>query len=418
MIIEFKVKNFKSIKSEVVFSLVANSDEALCDNIISKDNFNLLKAAAIYGANGSGKTNLISALAFVQAMVINSVNHQIGDIINILPHKLSLNSPTSFDIQYIYNNYRFAYGFILTKEEILEEYLYFFPNGGRQNKVFERKGENVSLGTSYTSALKTSKSILKKNKLFLSCCANFGDAKYSQTQIVVDAYLFFKQALVVHDPHAPSPWLNYSVLTLQNNIEIKSLFTKLMRGLGSDLIDVTAKFEKKKFSIENFPKNAPAELVNFIVSLGETDIPNVTINYKNFQLSLNEESNGIKKLFDILCPIIDIIQQGKVLIYDELETSLHESIAKELIEIFLHNKHNSQLIFTTHDTNLLDLSLLRRDQIWFTELKKEDRSTQLYSLSDIKNVRKDENIAKGYISGKYGAIPMLNKNILSEVAGE
>lgn len=119
-----------------------------------------------------------------------------------------------------------------------------------------------------------------------------------------------------------------------------------------------------------------------------------------------------------LCPIIDIIQQGKVLIYDEIETSLHESIAKELIEIFLRNNHNSQLIFTTHDTNLLDLSLLRRDQIWFTELIKENRSTQLYSLADIKNVRKDENIAKGYISGKYGAIPMLNKTLLSEVTGD
>ena len=111
-------------------------------------------------------------------------------------------------------------------------------------------------------------------------------------------------------------------------------------------------------------------------------------------------------------------KQGKVLVYDELETSLHESIAKELIALFLNNNHNSQLIFTTHDTNLLDLSLLRRDQIWFTELKREDRSTQVYSLADIKNVRKDENIAKGYINGKYGAIPMLNKNLISEVAGD
>ena len=418
MIIEFKVKNFKSVNSEVVFSLVADSDEALANNVASMGGFKLLKAAAIYGANGSGKTTLITALSFMQAMVINSVNHQIGDLINIFPHKLSLDKPTSFDIQYIYNDYRYAYGFVLTKEEILEEYLYFFPNGGRQNKVFERKGDTVSLGSSFISALKTSKSILKKNKLFLSCCANFGDAKYTQTQIVVDAYLFFKQALIIHDPHAPSPWLNYSILTLQNNIEVKSLFTKLMHGLGSDLLDVTAKFEKKKFSAENFPKNAPTELVNFIVSLGEANIPNVTINYGKFQLSLDEESNGIKKLFDILCPIIDIIKQGKVLVYDELETSLHESIAKELIALFLNNNHNSQLIFTTHDTNLLDLSLLRRDQIWFTELKREDRSTQVYSLADIKNVRKDENIAKGYINGKYGAIPMLNKNLICEVAGD
>ena len=151
------------------------------------------------------------------------------------------------------------------------------------------------------------------------------------------------------------------------------------------------------------------------MGLGEANIPNVVLDYGKFKVSLEEESSGIQKLFDILCPIIDIVREGKVLLYDELETSLHESIAKEIINLFLNSNSGAQLIFTTHDTNLLDLDLFRRDQIWFTELKKNDRSTDLYSLSDVRNVRKDENVSRGYVLGRYGAIPILNKTLLDDL---
>ncbi|HCJ01522.1 MAG TPA: hypothetical protein DHV31_01385 [Clostridiales bacterium] len=415
MLIDFKVKNFRSINSEVELSMVAENDDSLSGNLINNDGYKLLKTASIYGANGSGKTTVIMALGFMQLMVINSLNHQIGDLINVIPHKLSLDQPTSFEIQYIYHKQRFAYGFTLTKERIIEEYLYYFPVGGRQNKIFERKEDSVSIATAFVSPLKTSKAILQKNKLFLSCGANFANTSHPLTKIVMDAYMFFKEGLVVHNPLAPSPWRNYSISTLQNDKSVKELFKKIMRGLGSDLLDLTAKIEKKKFSANSLPKNTPANLANFIVSLGETAVPTAIIDYGQFSISLDEESNGIRKLFDIICPIINILRTGKVLVYDEIETSLHESIAKELIKLFLANSFNAQLVFTTHDTNLLDLSLLRRDQIWFTELSPEDRSTQLYSLSDINNVRKDENIAKGYIKGKYGAIPMLNASLISEL---
>ena len=123
-----------------------------------------------------------------------------------------------------------------------------------------------------------------------------------------------------------------------------------------------------------------------------------------------EESTGIKKLFAILCPIIDILVNGKVLICDELESSLHESLVYGLVKLFINTETETfaQMIFTTHETGLLNLDLFRRDQIWFTELTKDERSTDLYSLAEIKNVRKEENFGKGYIAGKYGAIPMLN----------
>ena len=127
-----------------------------------------------------------------------------------------------------------------------------------------------------------------------------------------------------------------------------------------------------------------------------------------------EESNGVKKLFEVICPILDIVNNGKILIFDEIETNLHEAIVCEIVKIFKNNDFikTPQLLFTTHDTSLLDSKLFRRDQIWFTELD-ENRSTDLYSLAEIKNVRKLENLRNGYISGKYGAIPLRSKNILS-----
>lgn len=128
---------------------------------------------------------------------------------------------------------------------------------------------------------------------------------------------------------------------------------------------------------------------------------------------MSEESTGIRKLFEFICPMIDIVSNGKVLVCDELEANFHESIMYGLVNLFrkLNRTPSAQMIFTTHDTSVLSLDLFRRDQIWFTELTRDTRETDLYSLAEIKNVRKDENIGKGYIAGKYGAIPMLNENL-------
>ena len=126
-----------------------------------------------------------------------------------------------------------------------------------------------------------------------------------------------------------------------------------------------------------------------------------------------EESTGVKKLFEIICPMLDILQKGKVLIFDEIETGWHEAVVYKIIEMFheLMPEQFAQLIFTTHDTSLLDGRLFRRDQIWFTELTPE-RATDLFSLAEIKNVRKEENLSKGYMSGKYGGIPLLNDSVI------
>ena len=161
-------------------------------------------------------------------------------------------------------------------------------------------------------------------------------------------------------------------------------------------------------SPELIPDNIPDEFKVLFAQANEVTRSEANIDYGMFSINLNEESKGIQKLFEVFGPIIDIILKDKVLIWDEMETSLHPCIVKELLNLIRYGKRNSkaQLIFSTHDTNLLDLNTFRRDQIWFTELHK-DRETDIFSLADLKNVRKDENISKGYMNGKYGAIPFI-----------
>ena len=153
----------------------------------------------------------------------------------------------------------------------------------------------------------------------------------------------------------------------------------------------------------------------------KADAISAKILYEEFETDLiSEESTGIKKLFGLLCPFIDIMVNGKVLVCDELESNLHESLLFGLVKQFIttHGSKPAQLIFTTHETGLLNLDLFRRDQIWFAENKSSDRSTDLFSLTEIKNVRKDENFGKGYIAGKYGAIPMLNLNFANVISSD
>ena len=185
------------------------------------------------------------------------------------------------------------------------------------------------------------------------------------------------------------------------------------RGLGPGIEDVVVSIDKKKIGPSKVPVFFSEKSNKAIPHQTEIDSITAKVIYKDFQTDLIlEESSGIKKLAAILCPIIDIISNGKVLICDEIESGLHESLFYGLIKLFIQSQSNqkAKLIFSTHETGLLNLDLLRRDQIWFTELKAADRSTDLYSLTEIKNVCKDENFEKLCISGKYGVIPMLNLN--------
>lgn len=404
MLLQFSCSNYKSIKKKITFSTIAGSDNTFEETLKYFSNVRVMRSAAIYGANGSGKSNFIDALAFMSHLVAESIRHQPGQGIFQAPHKLSSDStPSEYDVQFVKNDTRYAYGFSLVKNAVKSEYLYYFPNG-RPVKIFERESMDIKPGNRYKNAFDISFSVLKENRLFLSCAAN-----YTNIKEIENAFLFFSEDIVVYNPHVNN-WTEYSIQLMQQNQEIKNIFVEILQALGTGIKDVKVKLEKTRIETKDLPKEMP-DALKLLVTSQEANRIEAKLVYEKFETDLMaEESTGIKKLFEVICPIIDIINNGKILVCDEIETSLHESIVYQIVRIFHEAEKDkfAQLIFSTHDTNLLDTSLFRRDQIWFTQLD-EERATDLYSLVEIKNVRKTENLEKGYISGKYGAIPLLNK---------
>ena len=408
MLLEFRCKNHKSIKDEVLFSLLASKDTFNSEYLYDYKDLKILKSSVIYGANGSGKSNFIDAIYFMKLLVSNSINLQPGMGMPYTPHKLNgIGSESFYSVQFVKNGVRFVYGFSIEQMLVKEEYLYYFPNG-RQAKIFDRTGMTYEEGSKFKGRFNSCKDVLKPNRLMISCAANF-----TNITEIEDAFRFFSEDLVIYTNANQENWMQYSLYQFNSNPEIKNLALSFMRDIGVDIQDIKINIEESAFPQSELPEFLSDEYKN---KLRMTPLQKITASvvYPDFETDLfTEESTGIQKLFAFLCPFLDIISKGKILICDELETSLHESLLYTLLKTFLslEGKEQPQIIFTAHDTSLLSLDLFRRDQIWFTELNSLNRSTELYSLAEIKSVRKDENYGKGYISGRYGAIPMLNENL-------
>lgn len=408
MLLEFSCQNYKSIKNRVVFSAIASKDDTRENELKKFSNFRVLRTAAIYGPNGSGKSNFVNAIKFMQGLVLNSINHQPGELIYQSPHKMSaVDTPSEFSIQFVKDDIRYAYGFSVKENLIYEEYLYFFPKG-KKVKIFERVDLDVDLGNKYkkNKALnETRENKLKNNRLFLSCAAN--DTNIEEIE---RAFLFFANDIVVRSSMS-NRWKDISIDIMENDKEIKEKFIQILQNLGTGIKDI--KIKSEKVNIDSLANSAPND-IKILLQAHDVVKTEVKIVYDSFETDLDmEESTGIKKLFEIICPIIDTLKHNRIIVFDEIEASLHESVAYSIIKLFKEYNLDefAQMIFTTHDTGLLDSNLFRRDEIWFTELD-DERSTDLYSLLEIKNVRKGENLAKGYLLGRYGAIPMLNRNFL------
>ncbi len=413
MLLEFSCSNHKSIRDEVVFSTLAGTDTTHEDKVKSVDDLRVLKSAVIYGANGSGKSNFIDAIAFVKTLVVRSITHQPGEGIRQIPHKLdSFEKGSSYRVQFITKGIRYVFGFTLKNMIVAEEYMYFFPNG-RQTKIFERSAESFTPGSKFRGKFNSCKDVLKPNRLFLSCAANF-----SAVEEISNAYSFFADELIIYGPSNAANWMNYSLYQIKQDENIKNAVISFMRELGMGVKDIVVTIDQKQLESSELPPFLSDEFKNVLLQK-KVDAINAKVVYDSFETDLiKEESTGVQKLFGMLCPLIDIMVNGKVLVCDEIESSLHESLIFGLVKLFMSvsPEQFAQLIFTTHETGLLNLDLFRRDQIWFTELKSEDRSTDLYSLAEIKNVRKEDNFGRGYISGKYGAIPMLNLDFANVIS--
>ena len=413
MLLEFSCSNHKSIQKQVVFSAVASSDTSFEKNIKETAGIPVLKSSVIYGANGSGKSNFVDAIAFVKYLVLNSINNQPGQGILQIPHKLSgMGEESTYRIQFDTKGIRYVFGFSLQNMLVKEEYLYYFPNG-RQAKIFDRTGDTFTVGSKFRGKFNACKEVLKSNRLLLSCAANF-----TSVEEAANVFDFFSNELVIYEPIHQENWMNYSLYQINTNEKLKEIVILFLQGLGIEIKDIKVNIDSKKMEAFELPAFLSDEFKNMLLQ-NNVDAITAKVVYEKFETDLmQEESTGVQKLFAFLCPFIDIMANDKILICDELEANLHEALVFKLVKLFmdLDIKHCPQVIFTTHETGLLDLDLFRRDQIWFTEMEGTERYTDLYSLAEMKNVRKEENFSKGYIAGKYGGIPMLNVNFANLVS--
>ena len=382
MLLEFSCSNFKSIKEKVTFSAIA-TDNIKNEKYLKKfDDFRILHTSVIYGPNGAGKSNIFKGIGFMRDLVIKSRENRPGEVLKQPTHKMAHDKKSEFNMQYIINDIRYAYGFVLKDNLVDEEYLYYFEDKNAM-KVFEREEGEVCFGEKFEEnkvLLEIIENEIGDNKLLLSCIGDKSDIFE-----INNAFLFFKEYLVIQNSDVKTERKN-CIKVMMESEKMRELIISVFRELDSDIKDI-----KIESSGENLDDKDIR--IKFVYDEFETDL------YK-------EESTGINKLFDLVLPIVESFINGKVMIVDEIELNLHRNIAYKIISLFnTHLPNNSdQLIFTSHDISLLSLNLFRNDQIWFAQLGK-DRATELYSLVEIKNIRADENIAKGYIMGRYGAVP-------------
>ncbi len=413
MLLEYKCRNHRSIRDEVIFSFLATKDSSHSEELIAFGKNKFLKKALIYGANGSGKTALIDSLSYFKFLVCSSLNFVLGDPLPRFPYKLCANQPSAYEMQLEKNGIRYAYGVSLDSEKILEEYLYFYPNN-KKSKIFHRTEEDYGIATAYKKIFEPGLVFVKPNKLLLSCCAN-----YVKSKEVEDVFLFFKQDLIIYN-ETSNNWFNYSARTINTNSDVYNSYIRFFKSIGIDVNALDTRIDSKTIQSTDLPVSFIPQLKNLFIGK-QGDFVDIKFRYRDFDIDYSEESLGIRKLFDMLAPIIDILNSDKILVCDELETHLHPLIVKQMLRIFNNRGHDvknrSQLLFTTHNERLMDLSELRRDQIWFTEMT-NTKSTDLYSLAELKDIRKDENTEKNYLLGKYGAFPLIDEDLAKILIGE
>ena len=400
MLTNFTVKNYRSFKQERTFSMEASSIKEHKESVINKGKYSLLPLAVFYGANSGGKSNLIQAISTMRSMVRRSVRLNEGDALPYDPFALDENSDsqaTLFEIQFIKDEVLYRYGFEYNKTDIISEWLYEKRFGEKEYELFMRSRDIIEVSAKRFPEGHGKEDLTNSNRLFLSLVAQLKGEKSNS----ILGWLFLEH--------------------LNGADQAQEFFKTLQLGFTRFSVK---KVDIPKEALDSAPKSIRSQLekdiatgsfVEPITTHNVYDENGLVIGERNFHKN-QMESEGTKKVIEISGPIFDTLNEGKTLIVDELDAKLHPLLTRNIVLLFMDpekNRHGAQLIFATHDTNLLDLEIVRRDQIWFAEKDKVE-STDIYSLvefkdEDGKKVRNDRDIKRDYIRGRYGAIPFIGK---------
>jgi uncharacterized protein len=441
MLLQFTFENFACFSEESHFSMVASADEEHADHLVQIETGRkprILRTATLYGANAHGKTKMIEALRFARSLIVDGTKS--GQPIRVSPFRLDkqrLDAPSRFEFVISYESVEYTYGFLVDSERVHEEWLYARPNV-QEVPYFERVTDSqekvtVEAGFSLVGRAKKERQFIefvakgtRPNQLFLT------EAVDRNVEKLEPLYNWFKDVLTIISATARFQPIEVRSSKEQDFVTFIGNFLK-KAGTGIDSVeaveeewdydkclpgvpeDIKNKMEAdvKKGRIINFMTDEGASFSICIDKSGKivmVRLKTVHVGKDGLRVlfDFEEESAGTQRLMDILPILADIRADEKVYVIDELDRKLHPLLSRLFIESYLEqccDERRGQLIFTTHDTHLLDLNLLRRDEIWFLQ-KDSEGSSKLYSLSDLK-VRPDLKIEKGYLNGRFGGIPVI-----------
>lgn len=382
----------------------------------------ILTSAALYGANASGKTNVLRALHFMTSAVSFSHTRWLpNEAIEREPFASTPDQdrPSEFSADFVLEEVRYQYGFSVSDTAVLEEWLHAYPKGKRQAWFSRRTGEPMSFSQKMAGDNRTIEGLMRPNSLFLSTAAQNNHPALSSVYRWFSDSLDFVIGGRTRSMHRATelcadPQYRDSIVSMVTRADLGIADLRLkdehMPEETKRMVLALATFLKSELKLDKpLPRvDEEHKEIQFLHRLGDQLVP----------FSPGQESDGTRAYLALLGPIVLAIRNGGVICVDELDSSLHPLLALNLIRLFSEkslNPKGAQLIFNTHDTNLLSGSVLRRDQIWFAE-KKQDGSSQIYPLSDFKP-RKEENLTNGYLQGRYGAIPFLNPDCLPSTRG-
>ncbi|MFZ4666925.1 MAG: AAA family ATPase [Prochlorotrichaceae cyanobacterium] len=418
MLIEFSVANYRSFKEKVTFSMVSadldGSDENLKENNIFAvdEELSLVKCAAIYGANASGKSNIAKALNFMKKFIINSSKEtQSTDSIPVEPFRLSTeteNQPSFFELVFLLDGKIYRYGFEADRDKIVSEWLFYVPKT-KETNLFNRNTQHIKASKKYKADIIVQQKLTRNNALFLSVSAQFN------VEIAEKILKFLDGNISMISGLRDDGYRHHTISCLieqENAKDILELVKRLDVGITG------LKIEQIPITSDMLPDSMHEEVKVFILKNVDHATTTQTIHKKfdqegnfhtNEEFDIDEqESEGTQKLFAIAGVLVTTLKQGKVLIVDEFDARLHPLMSRAIVGLFNSketNPRNAQLIFMTHDTNLLSPKIFRRDQIWFTE-KNRYGATDLYSLAEYQ-IPENASFENDYIEGRYGAIPYI-----------
>jgi len=419
MLVNFKVENFKSFKDLVEFSMEATKLKNLKEsNSFDSHNISLLKSAVCYGANASGKSTLLDAMNMMKSIIKNSISIEKSNAYFAQPFLLNSdteNKETFFEIEFIIDNIIYRYGFEIGKDAIiLKEWLYQkrLEIRAREINLFIRTKQDIILGKLFKEG-KILRDKTREEALFLSVVAQFNG------EISQNILEWFNQFNIISNIKSDE-FKHYSFDKLEDE-EFKDKIVTLIKSADIGIYDIS----KRKISFDELTKDftsieeLPDSLINELKEKGLSSVETKHIQYdkdnafKKLQsFELDFESDGTQKLLALSAPIIETLLEGEILVIDELDNSMHTELVNAIIKLFNSketNPNNAQLIFTTHDTNLLNQELFRRDQIWFTQ-KDIYGVSELYSLVEYGKgkTRDDLVLEKNYLDGKFGGVPYIS----------